>query len=310
MCLQKLLNTWYLEIKNSVSCVLIGSRSSLITKWDVHVFISSTNNDTKKHLSDPPAGHQPPSGWNWICSTSRVPCPVGAWAGAAVGSGWKHREGCRLREQRLWRSSALTPAARGLGTHSRQSRLWLCPLSCDTPFLKWLSGLYPIYCTSVLTEKWCQCTQTGLSFADTKGRSLLQHHTYQARTGAQGSSLVLGRSSLDRAVAPLGFSTLTVLHRSSLIVLLWLQCRKIARDFGWESGGGLCSDLYSKKSSLNFHKNLKVAELQNNALIQVFVWFFCKAASVHLPQEQQDSPTDNSSRSCPCSWWELELNNF
>lgn len=44
---------------------------------------------------------------------------------------------------------------------ARQFRLCLRPLSCDTSFLKLLSALYPVYCPSVLTEKWCQRTQTG-----------------------------------------------------------------------------------------------------------------------------------------------------
>lgn len=105
------------------------------------------------------------------------------------GQRWKHREGCRLRERRLWRGSALTPAARA-ALNTLQAVPGSSGCDCSTSGVThriWnYSGLYPIYCTPVLTEKWCQSTQTGLEFAETKERRLLQYHTYPGIHGCPG----------------------------------------------------------------------------------------------------------------------------
>lgn len=202
---------------------------------DLHVFISNTYNHTKNHLSDLPAHYQCPrpellhrgKWWNWICSSSQVLLPEdGAGAAPAVPAA---REGRGLRERRLWRLCTDTCCPSGCDTLPALG-LALHPLRCDTSFLELLPGLYPIYCTWVLTEKWCQSTQTGLGFAETKGRSF--YNITCSHVATQGSSLVLGRASLDKAVVPLGFSSLTVLHGSPLTVPVWLQCRQLQASQG------------------------------------------------------------------------------
>lgn len=111
------------------------------------VFISNTDNHTKKCFADPPECHRCPrldllnqgeAAVAWLCAD--ICCQSG---------------------------SEITPGS------SEVAQAVTVSLRVGHRFLKLPSHLYPTYCTLVLTAKWCQSMLTRLGFAETKGGSFI-----------------------------------------------------------------------------------------------------------------------------------------
>lgn len=141
----------------------------------------------------------------------------------------------------MWLGSALTPAAR-----AAVDTLQAIP---GTSGWRWIpSGVthhfwkYSLACTLFTAHRFSLKNDVRAHKQDWVLLKLKEDVSYnitrtQVPTAAQGSSVVPGRSSLEKAVAPLGFSSLTVLQsRSSLIVLVWLQCGQLQASQGVLAG--------------------------------------------------------------------------
>lgn len=202
------------------------------------------------------------------------------------GQRWKHGQGCRLRERRWWRGSALTPAARAAGdtlqavpgssgcdcipsgvTH----HFWNCSLACT---------LFAAHRFSLKNDVRAHRQDWVLLKKEEDCYNITRT---QASTAAQAWSLVLGKSSLNKAVAPLGFSALTVLHRSSLTVLVWLQCRQLQASQGILAGR--VEMVYAQTCPLKYLPSTvtKTCRWLNSRIMlwSKCLFVFCKAISVH-----------------------------
>lgn len=240
---------------------------------------------TQKHLSDPPARHQ---------------CPTRAVKPRKVGEiGFVSHLESKTEEMQ---HSAVLEAWGAMQAQGEALVAWLCTDTCclsgceHTPALPGRSGCdclpsavtqhfwnYSLACTLFTAHHFSLKNDVRVHKQDWVLLKLKEEDFYnitctQAPTAAHGSSLVLGRSSLDKVVA----QTLS----DCLCDFIVDTCRHL-KGFWLGEWSGLCSDLHSKIPSLNCHKKLQVAEIQNNALIQIFVYLFvcsCKAASWHLLQ--------------------------